>query len=192
MTGYLANRLGWVPRIAPDELLTSWVWRIEAYFEVPGLLCASLGCQPSELDHHPPSQALRQLSLLTGLPLVDLEGRCGSRQSVFDDAVPTVCPACLEEMAGGPQGLYLRCAWAHGLRTICPLHLRPLVALPISGAGLFLWRGQGGCDFAHRVNQLLVEESRSSQPNATDWEELARFEAALAGGQSCAAAIFQT
>lgn len=184
MAGYLPKRLGWVPLIAEDELLASWVWRIEAYFEVPGLLCADLGCRSEQLDHHPPREALRRLARLTAQSLTDMEDRCASCRSVFDGVIPAACPACLQEMLRYPKGLYLRRDWAHGLRTVCPRHNHPLLALPVSGSGMFRWREQGGCDFAHGVNRILVEEAWISQPNVPEWEELVRFEAAFAGGLS--------
>lgn len=177
MVGYVPARLGWVPGLAPNELLSSWVGRTEAYFEAPGLLWDSLGCPPRRLDHDPPHQALFRLSELTGQQLQNLESQGISGRSALDAATPAVCPACLQEMEGDPQGLYLRRDWAQGLRTTCPRHGQPLVALPISGMGLFRWRAQGGCTFAHMVNQALA--CSRSHPEARAWRRLARFEAEL-------------
>lgn len=184
MTGYLPTRLGWVLPLAADELLASWVWRMEAYFEAPGLLWAGLGCCPEQLDHHPPREALHWLSGLTGHSLTDLEGRSRSCLSVFDEVVPAACLACLQEMEQDPNGLYLRQDWGNGLRTLCSRHKHPLVALPSSGSGMFRWRKQGGCDFAHGVNRILLEQASRSWPHATEWEELAQFEAAIVDGGS--------
>ncbi|MDE3028147.1 MAG: TniQ family protein [Paracoccaceae bacterium] len=175
-------RLGTLPEIGPDELLSSWVSRIEAYFEAPGLLWGPLGCAAAVLDTHPPGTALGWLGDLTGQSRGQLErhliasfpafGRVGPGASA-----PSVCPECLADMATGPTGLYLRRSWAEALRTTCLRHARPLSPLVISGPALFCWRDDGRCVFAHRVNQSLLEACQT--PGGAGWRDLAAFEEAV-------------
>jgi hypothetical protein len=151
----LVERLPYTPPLLPDELLSSWIARIEAYYLMHGALRRWLvqdvvenpdqpltGNVAGLLDIAPTNAMLVRLGTLTGVAPDDLQSRTllavypGLQADDFAQSHCSVagipasrsvfCQECARDMLSSPTGQYLRAEWALLWQTICPRHLVPL------------------------------------------------------------------
>lgn len=159
----MVERLPYTPPLLADELLSSWIARIEAYYLMHGALRRWLvrelledperhifGHVAGLFDIAPTDAMLARLARLTGTDPGFLRSRTlpaaypGLRAEDFAQAPCSVgsipasrasfCRECTHEMLSMPAGQYLRQEWALLWQTVCPRHLSLLEDL-VSGCG---------------------------------------------------------
>lgn len=199
-----ADHIPVVPKLYPDELLSSWVERICVYYNLTESPCSVHG---SNLDIDPPSAALAELASLTGTSADELAKHTlaarhpgwqlewfTSRDSWFarqtdSAAVRTnwaaYCPRCFFDMFSSDCDEYFRCDWGLTYKTICDVHDEPLTHIcPHCGmrnAGLTIILSQHGkseflCDYCKSPVRRQPDQAPVIDM-ANHW--LAEFEEAL-------------
>lgn len=135
------DRIPLVPKLYPDELLSSWVMRICAYYNLTESLC---GVYDSDLDIDPPSTALAELASLTGTSVDELAQhtlaarhpgwrlewftkRHGRLAHQIDDHLTRPSgagyfPRCFFEMFANNCDEHFKRDWALTYKTMCDVH----------------------------------------------------------------------
>lgn len=148
----LVERLPYTPPLLDDELLSSWIARIEAYYLMHGALrrwlVRDVVADPDQrivgnlarlFDIAPSDAMLARLGTLTRVTPDLLRSRTlpalypGLRSEDFARSACNIpgfrasevafCAECAREMTTSPAGQYLRVDWALVWQTICPRHL---------------------------------------------------------------------
>lgn len=207
---HIPDRLQVVPPLFDDELLSSWILRTAAYYQLNeewiGLLAEKTGhvsCAPgvvlSAFDVSPPDDTLQILSGYTGYSCDTLRRHTlagafpqyrivhfacmPGHEHLPAQSKPGFCPQCLDEMESESTGMYLRQDWALARRTMCQRHRSPLRSLR-NGLRPYdaLWRAEGGAVF----NGVDFARDKTPRPASTGhliWQQISLLE------ESCAAAL---
>ena len=146
------EQLPYTPPLLNDELLSSWIGRIEAYYLMHGALRRWLvqdlverpdrpltGNIAGLFDIVPTDAMLARLGTLTGVAPDHLRSRTllcvypGLRAEDFSQSHCSIaglpasravfCPLCVQDMLANPAGQHLRAEWALLWQTVCPRHL---------------------------------------------------------------------